>query len=53
MDTALGALVNSTALLAPDGEFDSSLAVDPDGYVHISYYDAVNQCLKYATNRLK
>ena len=32
---------------------DLSLAVDPDGYVHISYYDAVNQCLKYATNRLK
>jgi|GEM_PF-4565640 len=29
----------------------SSIAVDDDGYFHISYYDEINKNLKYATNK--
>ena len=29
----------------------TSIAIDSDNYVHISYYDATNDSLKYATNR--
>ncbi|MCX7943382.1 MAG: hypothetical protein N2746_02595 [Deltaproteobacteria bacterium] len=29
---------------------DSSIAVDKNGFIHISYYDATNADLKYATN---
>lgn len=31
----------------------TSIAVDSDGAVHISYYDVTNENLKYATNRTK
>ncbi len=34
-----------------DASIDASIAVDSEGYVHISYYDNGNSSYKYATNR--
>jgi len=36
---------------SPNSGIGASIAVDSDGYVHISYYDNGNSSLKYATNR--
>ncbi|HPM75863.1 MAG TPA: hypothetical protein PK961_02145 [bacterium] len=36
---------------SPNSGIGASIAVDGDGYVHISYYDNGNSSLKYATNR--
>ena len=31
--------------------FDNSLSIDSDNNLHISYYDATNENLRYATNK--
>jgi len=36
---------------SPNSGIGASIAVDGEGYVHISYYDNGNSSLKYATNR--
>jgi len=36
---------------SPNSGIGASIAVDSEGYVHISYYDNGNSSLKYATNR--
>ncbi len=36
---------------SPNSGIGASIAVDNEGYVHISYYDNGNSSLKYATNR--
>ncbi len=40
----------SVSAITGVGEY-SSIGVDGSGYIHISYYDAVNRDLKYATNK--
>ncbi|MDI6788655.1 MAG: hypothetical protein QME51_09815 [Planctomycetota bacterium] len=49
-DTSTGSWVCST-LDSAGGSGDTSIAIDSKNKVHISYYDATNKALKYATNK--